>query len=267
MATRSKKRTAAGRPSVPAETLDDDVVHDLCAFIRDEVGRTDAALERIGERLLSDFWGGDLTLYEARGPRKHAGLRALAKRADTAVLPISKTALSNAIGIAVVVRTLPADSAFRTLPSSHKVELLPLRDPALIERVARDCAADPAFTVRELRAAVREMKPNGRGRPPMPPFLKAVGALGRVLGEGPTCNVAVTPEEIAAVPYEVCLEAERRLGMVGIHLDRLRRLLASVQLRRSDVGTRTSTVPRSGPAETTSKTNADGLEAPGRRAP
>ncbi len=245
--TARASRTSASR----ATTFDPEKVDVACTFIREELQRAGGSLERIGNHLIDTLWGGDVGTVPVRGPRNHATLRAIVGRADTIALPISKTALSNAIGLAVVVRKLPPDSSFRTLPPSHQVELLPLRDVEVIERVARECAADPALTVRELRAAVRDMKPTGRGRSPTPPFLKVVADLGRVLGLGPACNVTVTPEEIAAVPYEVCREAERSLGMVGIHLDRLRRLVASVQLRRSDVGTRASTPPGSAPAEGT----------------
>lgn len=237
-------KAVASRPTA----LEPEKVDATCAFIRDELQRASGSLERVGNHVIDTLWGGDVGTVPVRGPRKHPTLRAIFGRADTVALPMSKTALSNAIGLAVVLRKLPADSSFRTLPASHQVELLPLHDVELIERVARDCAAAPTLTVRELRVAVREMKPKGRGRPPAPPFLKVVAALGRVLGEGPTCHVTVTPEEIAAIPYEVCREAERSLGMVGIHLDRLRRLLASVQLRRSDVGTRASNAPGSAPA-------------------
>lgn len=245
-------KAAASRPTM----LEPEKVDAACAFIRDELQRASGSLERIGSHLIDALWGGDVATVPVHGPRKHPALRAIVGRADTVALPISKTALSNAIGLAVVARKLPPDSAFRRLSPSHQVELLPLRDVEVIERVARECAADPALTVRELRAAVRDMKPTGRGRSPTPPFLKVVADLGRVLGLGPACNVTVTPEEIAAVPYEVCREAERSLGMVGIHLDRLRRLVASVQLRRSDVGTRASTPPGSAPAEGTSTHDA-----------
>ncbi len=59
------------------------------------------------------------------------------------------------------------------------------------------------------------------------------------------------------------------LKAVAIHLERLRRLLASVQLRRSDVGTsRAGTVGRPGaPTGSELDTGAHQLQAPSRRRP
>ena len=220
---------------------DADRVAAASAFIRERLKAADAGLLAIGHYVLDEFFGGDPATYAARA-RKDASLRALLRRADTAELPISKTGLSNALGLAVVTRQLGADSAFSQLPQSLGIVLLPLRDPQLIETLAVDVLAWPDMTVRELRKIVREKNPRpATGRPPKSPLSKAVAALVRVLDDGRSGRPELGADDVAALSPEEREQARVALGYVRDRVTTLRQLLGVVSDPSSDVGTARST--------------------------
>lgn len=216
---------------------DADRVADACAFIRDTVKQADAGLLAIGNYLLDQFFDGDPATYAARA-RKNASLRALLKHAGTVDVPISKTGLSNALGLAGLRRQLGEDSAFSRLPQSLAIELLPLRDPQHIERLATDVLSWPGFTVRNLRDAVRAMKPNtGSGRRRKPRLVEAVEALARALGDGPNGQLELGADDVAALSPEQRESTRIALGYVRDRVAALREMLGAVPEPSSDVGT------------------------------
>jgi hypothetical protein len=132
--------------------LDQARVTEAATWIRAKVAATlRKGAEDVGEYILRTFFGGDPHLARLRSPNKDASYRALAAKCGTPELPVSKTWLNNAVGIALIARALPANaSAFRTLPPSYQEALLPVRDPVTVERLAREAVACAA-TCRELR--------------------------------------------------------------------------------------------------------------------
>jgi hypothetical protein len=174
----------AGRTSLAYQPdlvpFDRERVDEAAAWIRVKVAATlRHGAEDVGEYVLDSFFSGDPELAKSRNPRKNASFRALADKCGTPELPVSKTWLNNAVGIAVMLRRLPEDgSAFRTLPWSYQETLLPLRDPRRVEMVAEQ-ATKKELSFRELRKVVstersREPKLDNRGRPPVPPIIKTL---------------------------------------------------------------------------------------------
>jgi len=76
-----------------------------------------------------DF-GNDPTLARSRNPHKNASFRALAEKCGTPELPVSKSWLDNAVGVALMLRQLPETAkVFKELLPSYQTALLPLRNP------------------------------------------------------------------------------------------------------------------------------------------
>lgn len=215
---------------------DADRVAAASAFIRERVKEADAGLLAIGNYLLDELFGGDLAAYAARS-RKDASLRALLKHAGTLEVPITKTALSNALGMAVVARQLGEDSTFSRLPQSVAVELLPLRDADAIEGLAIDVDSY-GMTVREVREVVRSRNVTTRsGRRPKPRLTRTLEALARGLGAGPSCRLELAPEDIEALSPEQREHARAVLGRVRDHLAALHEMLGATPTPSSDIGT------------------------------
>ena len=172
-------KTAAARKT-ELVVVDRKRVDEAVAWIGGKVATTlRRAAQDVGEYVLDTFFSGDADLAKSKNPRKNASFRALAEKCGTPDLPISKTWLNNAVGVAVMLRRLPeVSSAFKELPPSYQETLLPLRDPAKVEEVARQ-AATKDLSFRELRQVVaeeraREPKDDFRGRPPIPLVVKTL---------------------------------------------------------------------------------------------
>jgi hypothetical protein len=145
-------------PSSAKESLavaDSSLVAEAALWIRSKVAATvkRGAME-VGEYVLGKFFLNSPDLVRSKDPRKSASFRALANRCGTPELPVSKTWLNNAVGIALMTRLLPEkDQAFRALPPSYQESLLPLVDPVQVERVAKQ-ASVKKMTFRQLRQLV-----------------------------------------------------------------------------------------------------------------
>jgi hypothetical protein len=135
--------------------------------------------QEVGEYLLGKFFRNDCEFARSRTPHKSASFRALAEKCESPELPVSKTWLNNAVSVAALVRQLPDTAkAFKQLPPSFQETLLPLRDPAKVEKMARHAVAKH-LTFRKLRQAVAEERaklPKGapRSRQAMPVVLKTL---------------------------------------------------------------------------------------------
>jgi hypothetical protein len=143
-------------PQATDEPADQLLIEEATRHIRKVVGETvhQGALS-VGTYILDRFFCGDIERVVLRSPTKHASFRLLAKRCGTPELPISKSWLHSAVGLAIMHRALPEDAAFRKLPPTHQVALLPLRQPQVIEGLARQALAE-RLSSRELRHIARE---------------------------------------------------------------------------------------------------------------
>jgi hypothetical protein len=156
------------------------LVDEAATWISAKIAATlKAGAREVGEYLLDKFFRNDPDLARSRTPHKNASFRALSKKCGTPELPISKTWLNNAVGVALIIRQLPETArAFKELPPSYQETLLPLGDPTKVERVAK-LAVTRDLSFRELRQAVaeeRSKQPKGesRGRPPSPLVVKTL---------------------------------------------------------------------------------------------
>lgn len=168
--------------------IDRKVIDEAAAWIRAKVATTlRRGAEDVGEYVLDMFFGGDPALAKSRNPRKSVSFRVLAEKCGTAELPISKTWLNNAVGIAVTIRRLQgAGACFRALPPSYQETLLPLKDPGRMERLAHQALSEE-LSFRELRRVVAKEragtpKADSRGRPCIPSIIKALGHSMKLLG-------------------------------------------------------------------------------------
>jgi hypothetical protein len=144
-------RTAEPRTVIVDKKLVDEAAEWISAKIAATLRR---GAEDVGDYVLNTFFLGDPEFARSKNPNKNASYRALVEKCGTSALPVSKTWLNNAVGIALINRSLPQSaSAFRALPSSFQQALLPLRDPDEVEKVAK-VAASTALTCRELREMV-----------------------------------------------------------------------------------------------------------------
>ena len=208
MATSSLFEKGTDRQEKPAAAsslrdgfVDQKHTREAAAWIREKVASTlRKGAEDVGEYVLDTFFAGDADLAKARTPNKNVSYRALAEKCGTPELPISKTWLNNAVGIAVMVRRLPENArAFRALPPSYQETLLPLRDPEKVEIVAKQ-ATNTHITCRELRVVVADELANtpkisGRGRPRSPAVLKKLTRASTTFASS-EANLWFTREEV-----------------------------------------------------------------------
>jgi len=166
---------------------DAELVEEAAAWIRGKVAETlKRGAEEIGGYLLDRFFHGDVEVVKSRNPHKNASFRALVEKCGTSDLPVSKTWLNNAVGIATMVRQLPQTAtAFKQLPPSFQETLLPLGDPTKVEKVARQ-AVTKELSFRDLRDVVAEErakipKDDSKGRPRTPVIVKTLNRSLRVL--------------------------------------------------------------------------------------
>lgn len=161
------------------QIADEKMVNDAAEWIRDTLSKTlYKAGTDVGEYVLEKFFEGDSEKVRERSPYKNASFRKLAELCGTPELPISRSWLHNAVSVAVMERLLPRSAtAFRQLPPTHKVTLLPLHDPSKVERIAQR-AINKKMSVRELKAVVVEEAPkfekDPRGRKPKPLIIKTL---------------------------------------------------------------------------------------------
>lgn len=226
--TPAKRSTQPATPTPPADdTVDEKLVSEAARWIKKKVAETvHRGQVDIGEYVFDKFYDGDIEQVRSNSPRKKASLRALAERCDTPELPIAKGALFSAVSVAVMARSLPEDAvAFRQLPPSHQTALLPLKDPAKVERLAQR-ALNRDLPVRELRVQVKDelaKKPTAdppRGRPRSPFVLKALrGALRELKTDAG--RVAFTKAHVDELDEEGAAEARKMAEAVMAGMEKL----------------------------------------------
>jgi hypothetical protein len=199
--------------------MDSNPIHEAAAWISAKVASTlRKGAEEVGQYVLDRFFGSRADLAKARNPHKSASYRALAAKCGTADLPVSKTWLNNAVGIAIMVRNLPENAkAFRALPPSFQQTLLPIRDPDAVEMLANH-AATSELTCRQLREIVADRlaqtpKTKGRGRPRTPAILKKLGRSATILGsrEGTSWFTEVQIGEMDAQQKQIALRRGKEI--------------------------------------------------------
>lgn len=169
-------------PPGSAEVLDTVLVDRAVDRIKKMTSRTDVqGLSEVGQYLFKEFFGGDIDAYRSADPGRHASLRGLQARCETLDPPVSRSFLTRALGVAALELTLPPGSPFLQLPASHRVELLGVRDPVEVERLA-GMAVEGRLSVHKLRALVRrEVKRTAstRGPKPVPAVVRVLRHLHR----------------------------------------------------------------------------------------
>jgi hypothetical protein len=208
-----------------AEKFDRALVDRSVAHIRDVLEKTvSRGLDEVGQFLLKEFYGDDPTFYAASSPMKHASLRKLMDRCDSMELPISRTFLVNALRMAVITKGLPKAATFNRLPPSHRVELLRVREPEKLQRLATR-AVEGKLSVVKLRSLVQRAEPPGRGRRPSPGVLKSIEHCLRLLREEETGKLLFRRSDIAEMTEEQHARADAVLKTLEKRIADLRRIL------------------------------------------
>ncbi len=172
------EETRLAKVEADVDVPDEKLVQESVRHIRKVLSETviKGAIE-VGNYLFEKFFDNDVERVRSQNPQKDASFRMLAEKCGTPELPVSKTWLSNAVGVAVISKALPSSASFRQLPPSHQTVLLPLREPKRVE-VFAERAMTKDLSVRDLRTVVQKEvaknKDEGRGRPPKPLIVKTL---------------------------------------------------------------------------------------------
>lgn len=205
------------------------LVAEAVAWIRSKVAETLklGAIE-VGEYVLVNFFQNNPDLVRSRDPYKAASFRALSSKCGTPELPISKTWLNNAVGVALITRLLPQDAhAFRSLPPSYQEALLPLTDPSAVESLAKQAAARQ-LTFRELRRLVADERRSRREESTSPrspaKLLKLLDRWAQYLDINGSRN-SIATSDIDSLDRAQCELAMQRVSQLAGELEDLTRML------------------------------------------
>jgi len=212
-----------------AEKVDKALVDRAVAHIRDVVSKTVArGLDDVGTYLLREFYEDDPALYLSASPSKHASLSMLVERCESLELPVSRTFLANALRMAAVTKQLPRAATFHKLPPSHRVELLRVRAPERLERLASK-VVEGKLSVQKLRTLVQKEQEKGkdasRGRKRSPEVLKAIEACLRVLRDEGTGKLLFHRSDVTGMTDEQQAKADVALKSLERRVAELRRIL------------------------------------------
>lgn len=236
-----RKTTAlAKRPEAPvteivalpasAERADKALVDRAVAHIRDVVSKTVArGLDDVGAYLLREFYDDDPSLYLSSSPGKHASLSMLIERCESLELPVSRTFLANALRMAAIQKQLPRAATFHRLPPSHRVELLRVRAPEKLERLASK-VVEGKLSVQKLRTLVQKEQDKSkdtkeRGRRRSPEVLKAITGCLRLLHDEESGKPLFHRGDVTALTDAQRAEADAALKSLEKRVAELRRIL------------------------------------------
>jgi hypothetical protein len=214
-----------------AAKVDRELVERAVSHIRDELAKTvTRGMDEVGRYLLQTFYDDDPDLYLSASPNKHASLRLLIERCESMDFPVSRTFLANALRMAAVSKGLPRAATFRRLPSSHRIELLRLKAPENVERLASK-AISQKLSVQKLRALIqkeveRSSAAPGRGRKRTPQALRAIEACLRALRDEETGKLLVRRSDVDDMTEEQLALAQTALASLEKRVVDLRRLLS-----------------------------------------
>jgi hypothetical protein len=213
-----------------AAKADKALVERAVSHIRDVVAKTVArGLDDVGSYLLREFYDDDPALYLSASPSKHASLSMLVERCESLELPVSRTFLANALRMASVTKQLPRAATFHKLPPSHRVELLRVRAPEKLERLASK-VVEGKLSVQKLRTLEqkeqdRSNEASGRGRKRSPEVLKAIESCLRVLRDEETGKLLFHRSDVAELTDEQQARADAALKSLEKRVAELRRIL------------------------------------------
>ncbi|OIP28851.1 MAG: hypothetical protein AUK47_28915 [Deltaproteobacteria bacterium CG2_30_63_29] len=161
----------------------DAVINQTVRDLNDLIDRTglDVAL-KVGELLIERFYGGDVALTRDTNPSKHVSIRKLAKHPD---LPVKATVLHRHISIYVMCKHLGVSPGGH-LGVSHLREVLGLPEKDQKRLLAK--AEEKGWSRRTLEAEAKKVRESlnvGRGRRPLPGFVKGIRGLSKYV-EGKT---------------------------------------------------------------------------------
>jgi len=169
------------------------------------------ALE-VGRIIVEGLYDGDRDAWRAR-KTKDSSFRKLAERDDVSM---SRSTLQRSVAVYVMVQELGLDvSTWRHLGLSHARAVLGL--PAEKQQKLLTSAEEKGWTVKQLESYAKRSKKkldDGRGRPPLPGFVKSIGRLGKLVEDkellfGDLEQVeALEPEEAMAL-YQKVLDVKR----------------------------------------------------------
>lgn len=234
-----RKTALAKRPESPSAELvvlpasaakvDKALVDLAVSHIRDVVSKTVArGLDDVGTYVLREFYDDDPALYLSASPSKHASLSTLIERCESLELPVSRTFLANALRMAAVTKQLPRAATFHKLPPSHRIELLRVRAPEKLERLASK-VVEGKLSVQKLRTLVQKEQEKGkdtaRGRKRSPEVLKAIEACLRVLRDEGTGKLLFHRSDVTEMTDEQQAKADAALTSLERRVAELRRIL------------------------------------------
>jgi hypothetical protein len=214
-----------------AEKIDRELVERSVAEIREIIAKTvSRGQDEVGQYLLKEFFADDPLVYLASGPTKHASLAKLTDRCESIELPVSKTFLVNALRLAVAAKDLPRGASFNQLPPSHRVELLRVKGPEKLEKLAARAVAGK-LSVQKLRTLVqktevRKAEAPGPGRRPTPTVLKAVDACLRQLRDEETGKLLFHRSDVSELTDEQLARAQAAYKILEKRVAELGRILS-----------------------------------------
>lgn len=133
----------------------------------------------VGQVIIEDLYGGDREAWRSRGT-KDTSFRKLAERED---LDMGRATLQRSVAAYVLVQDLGIDvSTWRHLGLSHVRAVLGL--PEDKQRKLLTSAEEKGWTVHQIEAKVsklREKDSDGRGRPPLPAFVKGISRIRKLV--------------------------------------------------------------------------------------
>jgi hypothetical protein len=213
-----------------AEKIDRELVERSVAEIRGIIAKTvSRGQDEVGRYLLEEFFDADPAVYLTSGPTKHASLAKLMDRCESIELPVSRTFLVNALRLAVAAKELPRAATFNQLPPSHRVELLRVKAPEKLEKLAVRAVAGK-LSVQKLRtlvqkAELRRPEAPGRGRRPTPTVLKAVDVCLRQLRDEDTGKLLFRRADVSELTEEQRTRAQAAFKILEKRVAELGRIL------------------------------------------
>jgi hypothetical protein len=232
----AKREAGEGMPATlvvlprSAEKVDRDLVERSVSHIRDVLAKTvTRGMDDVGRYVLQEFYDGDPELYFSASPNKHASLRLLIERCESMDFPVSRTFLGNALRMAAVTKGLPRAATFNRLPPSHRVELLRVKVPETLERLATK-AVDGKLSVQKLRTLIqkedeRSKAASGRGRKRTPEVLKAIETCLRALRDEETGRLLFRRSDLDAMTDEQVTRGQAALATLEKRVAELQRLM------------------------------------------
>jgi hypothetical protein len=210
-----------------AERVDAALVDKAVEDIREILGKTlKRGMEEVGTYLLRHFFDDDVDLCLSMSHAKHVSMRRLLSRCETLDFPVNRTFLGRSVRMAAMLKLLPKEASFRELPPSHRIQLLPLRDPDRVEDLASKAIAR-RMTVVKLRDAVHKAQEvAGSTRTSRTaPALRALRQFVKHLKDSETGRLALKKADVDAMDDEQLELARAQVRIAEKRLADMKRLL------------------------------------------